>query len=127
VRWQYRVVNIGSYMTADRMQTALGHLGPEGWELIGVFDKSSNWIGGTEKGFMLFKRPVAQGEHPVGSWSEVWNVDRLAAEAGSADRARVRLAPSDNAYQPGWYPDPYNDTASRWWDGETWTDEVSGA
>ena len=43
------------------MQQALGESGKDGWELISVYDKSSNWFVGMEKGFMLFKRSVARG------------------------------------------------------------------
>lgn len=27
---------------------------------------------------------------------------------------------------PGWYPDPYGQPGQRWWDGTTWTDQISG-
>lgn len=60
-RWQYGVVNIGMFKAASRMQLVLGHLGSEGWELISIYDKGSNWLGGMEKGFMLLKRPVPPG------------------------------------------------------------------
>ena len=50
---------------------ALAHLGEHGWELIGVYDKSSNWWQGMEKGFALFKRSVADGEEPDGGWCVV--------------------------------------------------------
>ena len=60
-RWQYGVVNIGAFKALGRMGEVLGHLGSEGWELITVYDKSSNWISNMEKGFMMFKRPVAPG------------------------------------------------------------------
>lgn len=62
-RWQYAVVNIGMFGTAIRMTETLGAAGAGGWELISVFDKSSNWIVG-EKGFMLLKRPVPEGLSP---------------------------------------------------------------
>jgi hypothetical protein len=60
-RFQYRVINIGSFTSVARMQQALGESGKDGWELISVYDKSSNWFIGLEKGFMLFKRSVARG------------------------------------------------------------------
>jgi hypothetical protein len=60
-QFQYRVINIGSFSSAERMQHALGDSGKDGWELISVYDKSTNWFAGMEKGFMLFKRSVAPG------------------------------------------------------------------
>ena len=78
MRWQYRTVNLGSFSAAERLEAALGHLGRHGWELAGVYDKASNWWLGFEKGFLLFKRPVPEGEEPDGPWSEVWHADSLA-------------------------------------------------
>ena len=69
IRWQYRVVNTGMFNTADRMTQTLGDLGAHGWELVGVYDKASNWFQGAEKGFMLFKRPVAPGIEPDTAWA----------------------------------------------------------
>jgi hypothetical protein len=66
-RFQYAIVNIGTFNNAERMQTILGRAGAAGWELVTVYDKSSNWIGGWEKGFMLLKRPVPLGTRPS-SW-----------------------------------------------------------
>ena len=63
-RWQYRIVNLGVIDTGPRLQRALGQLGAEGWELITVFDKTSNWTR-AEKGFALFKRPVPEGDEPT--------------------------------------------------------------
>lgn len=61
LRWQYGVVNIGALNAMARMQSAFGVLGAAGWELVTIYDKSSNWLGDIEKGFMLFKRPVPPG------------------------------------------------------------------
>ena len=61
MRWQYGVVNIGMFKAMDRMNSVFARLGSEGWELISIYDKSSNWLAGMEKGFMLFKRPVQPG------------------------------------------------------------------
>ena len=61
-RWQYAVVNIGSFGAVDRMQLVLGSAGSQGWELIAIYDKASNWLGGMEKGFMLLKRAVDPSE-----------------------------------------------------------------
>lgn len=58
-RWQYAVANIGAFLAMDRMQLILGSAGSQGWELVSVYDKASNWFNGMEKGFMLLKRPVA--------------------------------------------------------------------
>jgi hypothetical protein len=80
VRWQYRVVSIGSFFAGDRLGGALGRLGEDGWELVTVYDKASNWLQGMEKGFMLFKRPVLPGEEPEGRWAEVWDAARTEAE-----------------------------------------------
>jgi Protein of unknown function (DUF2510) len=61
-RWQYAVVNIGMFGAIDRMQLVFGAAGSQGWELIAIYDKSSNWFNGMEKGFMLLKRPVGTSE-----------------------------------------------------------------
>lgn len=61
VRWQYGVVNIGMFASMDRMEEVLAAAGEQGWELITIYDKSSNWFANMEKGFMLLKRPVPAG------------------------------------------------------------------
>jgi hypothetical protein len=77
LRWQYCVVNIGSFNAMQRLGHVLGALGGEGWELVSVYDKASNWLQGMEKGFMLFKRPVLPGEEPQGDWAEIWDTNRV--------------------------------------------------
>ena len=72
IRWQYSVVNIGSFGAMSRMASVLGLSGSQGWELVGVYDKASNWFQGMEKGFMLFKRPVPVG---VKIADDQWCVD----------------------------------------------------
>jgi hypothetical protein len=67
VQWQYAVINLGTFNSADRMQRVLGLAGEDGWELVAVYDKASNWLSGLEKGFMLFKRPVPEDIRP-GFW-----------------------------------------------------------
>lgn len=69
-RFQYRVVNLGMFFAQDRMVSALGSMGAAGWELVGIYDKSSNWLQGMEKGFALFKREVADGQDPEGPWAD---------------------------------------------------------
>lgn len=32
-----------------------------------------------------------------------------------------------NTQQPGWYPDPWGQAGQRWWDGQQWSSNVSGA
>ena len=63
-RWQYTVVNIGMFKSADRMAAMLAIAGSEGWELAATMDKQSNWFAGMEKGFILLKRPVPAGVTP---------------------------------------------------------------
>lgn len=69
MRWQYAIASVGMFGTAERLQTVFGRLGEDGWELVNVYDKSSNWFNGMEKGFAMFKRPVAPGDDPVGGWA----------------------------------------------------------
>jgi hypothetical protein len=91
VRWQYTVVDIGSLNATMRLQGALGQLGSEGWELVHVYDKASNWLDGMEKGFALFKRPVAPGEEPDGPWSAVLDLTSFApADAPGPARSEGR-------------------------------------
>ena len=88
-RWQYAVVNIGTFNTADRLVGVLGTLGADGWELVHVLDKSSNWLAGLEKGFALFKRPVAADEQPEEGWAV-----RIDKEVGTI-KARVPPVPKN--------------------------------
>jgi hypothetical protein len=60
---------MGVFMAGGRLQAVLGKLGSDGSELVHVYDKTSNWLGGFEKGFALFKRPVLDGEEPEGDWA----------------------------------------------------------
>ncbi len=78
-RWQYRIVNSGTFNTSARVGMALSYFGQQGWELVTIYDKASNWMQGFEKGFILFKRPVPPGEEPDGAWSEVWTADHVIA------------------------------------------------
>jgi hypothetical protein len=67
-RWQYATVNTGMFNTHQRLADVLGEAGRLGWELVQVYDKSSNWWTGMEKGFMLLRRQVPQGVEPI-AWS----------------------------------------------------------
>ena len=69
-RFQYHIVNLGMFKAADRMVKAFAHLGAHGWELVGMYDKASNWFSDMEKGFAVFKREVPDGEEPDGPWAE---------------------------------------------------------
>ena len=68
-RWQYRVVSLGMLNTPERLTQSLGALGSEGWELVHVYDKSSNWWANMEKGFAIFKRSVDPEAEPEGPWA----------------------------------------------------------
>jgi hypothetical protein len=68
-RYQYKVVNLGMFQAMDRMLTAFGELGADGWQLVATYDKASNWFAGMEKGFLLFMRAVPPGEEPAGPWA----------------------------------------------------------
>jgi hypothetical protein len=57
--YEYHLVNIGAYNTEDRLRDSLDHLGKSGWKLVHALDKSSNWMGGKEKVFLIFMRDVA--------------------------------------------------------------------
>jgi hypothetical protein len=61
VRWQYGVINLGAFNAMDRMQAVLGAAGSMGWQLVGIYDKQSNWSAYLEKGFMLLRKPVQPG------------------------------------------------------------------
>jgi uncharacterized protein DUF4177 len=69
VRWQYRVVNVGMFNAPERLTNILGELGADGWELVHVYDKASNWFANMEKGLAIFKRPVPASEKPDGPWA----------------------------------------------------------
>jgi hypothetical protein len=76
VRWQYKIINIGMYATAERLTYVLGRLGEDGWELVHVYDKASNWLTNMEKGFAILKRPVDPGDEPDGPWAE-WSREEM--------------------------------------------------
>ena len=57
--WQFAVINVGMFRAIDRFQRALGVAASQGWELVGVYDKASNWLSGM--GFILLKRQVPPG------------------------------------------------------------------
>ncbi len=61
-RFQYAVINTGTFNSSDRLRSVLDVAGQCGWELVTVYDKSSNWFQGWEKGLMLMKRRVPDGE-----------------------------------------------------------------
>ena len=72
VRWQYRIVDLATIFTADRLVAVLARLGGEGWELVHLYDTSPNWWMGKEKGFALFKRPVDVTEpEPAEGWASI--------------------------------------------------------
>ena len=58
------------FEAAERTTKAFAYLGEHGWELVGMHDKTSNWIGQLERGFVLFKREVPEGNEPDGPWAE---------------------------------------------------------
>jgi len=114
VRWQYRVVNVGMYNTPDRLASVLGQLGSNGWELVHVYDKQSNWLAGMEKGFAIFKRAVPDGEEPPDSWA-LW-APSLALQP--------LPAPSRKRTGEGWRDDPSGRHPHRYYDGKNWTEWV---
>lgn len=81
-RWQYRTVDAGAFDTVERMVEALGELGADGWELVVGVDKASNWIR-VERAILVFRRPVFDGDEPVGPWAARW--DPTTARDGHAD------------------------------------------
>jgi hypothetical protein len=78
VRWQYRIVSIGSSLPGDNLAIALSYFGQRGWELQTVYDKGVAFFQGLENGFIIFKRPVPIGEEPDGPWTELWSGDQVA-------------------------------------------------
>ena len=61
-RYQYKIVNLGTFNAMERMLGAFADLGADGWQLVATYDKASNWFQGVEKGFVLFMR-----DHPAGA------------------------------------------------------------
>lgn len=82
IRWQYHVVAMGSFRQRERLVASLGALGADGWELVAMYDKSSNWLAGMEKGFAVFKRAVPDGSDPVGPWASATFADDHGARQG---------------------------------------------
>lgn len=97
IRWQYHIVNMGMFNAADRMTAAFGQLGEQGWELVAVHDKASNWLTSMEKGFAIFKRPVTEDEEPDGPWAR-W---QYAASVGREDEADALGRNATNACKGG--------------------------
>lgn len=79
VRWQYVMVQSGIASAAGRLGRALSYFGQRGWELVTVFDKASNILAGAEQGYILFKRPVPEGQEPDGPWAEYWKAESIDA------------------------------------------------
>jgi hypothetical protein len=82
-RWQYATINTGMFNTGERLAKMLGLAGEAGWELVGIYDKSSNWFAGMEKGFMAFRRRVPAGVEPK-SWSIQFNATYMSTEGPSS-------------------------------------------
>jgi hypothetical protein len=61
---------------------SFGVLGSEGWELVAIHDKASNWIGGAEKGFAIFKREVPVDAESPKRWA-TWEYAEQVASGNS--------------------------------------------
>ena len=94
-RFQYRIVGLGTFNVAEKMVGTFAHLGSNGWELVGIFDKSSNWITAYEKGFALFKREVPEGVEPEGPWAE-FNQAANVGKAGQPDDQHINRSDDPN-------------------------------
>jgi hypothetical protein len=95
VRWQYKVVNIGAFFAHERLVDTLSVLGRDGWELVTIYDKASNWFQGMEKGFALFKRPVPEGTEPDGPWAAMGTSSEDALAMLERNAARVQKVLDD--------------------------------
>lgn len=84
---------MGMFNAADRMADSFGALGAEGWELVALHDKSSNWLTSMEKGFAVFKRAVPDDAEPDGPWG-VWQYAKDIGRAPVATRASLGQRPS---------------------------------
>lgn len=78
-RWQYRIVDIGGFFAGRLLGICLSFFGQRGWELVSIYDKSSNWLNNVENGFILFKKAVPPGDEPDGAWTELWTSGQVAA------------------------------------------------
>ena len=43
-RFQHAIVNVGTFNSPERMEQVLATASRAGWELVTVYDKSSNWF-----------------------------------------------------------------------------------
>lgn len=68
------------------MAQAFGHLGSAGWELVTIHDKVSNWLGGMEKGFAIFKREVAPEDPEPDKWASWEYADFVGRPPGERRR-----------------------------------------
>ena len=66
-RFQYAVVEVGALDARQQLAGTLAQAGSRGWELVSVHDRASNWFGGPERGFVVFKRDIPDGVE-VSSW-----------------------------------------------------------
>jgi hypothetical protein len=64
--------------------------GMHGWRLLAVYDKSSNWWGGMEKGFLLLMREVPEGVEPR-QWCIITDTPTRHNEDPPDDRLGKRL------------------------------------
>lgn len=71
------------------MVQAFGFLGSEGWELVALYDKTSNWLSGMEKGFAIFKKEVGAGDLEPEQWASWDHADFV----GRPSEERRRFGP----------------------------------
>lgn len=108
------VADVGMFSAATRMPTMLAYLGERGFELVGVYDKASNWWRDMEKGFMLFKRAVPPGTEPDGPWCEVlhhstlgYRLDGDGAMASSESTLELATAAMSALAEPPDHPEAW--------------------
>lgn len=56
--WEYRTVDLGG-VRERKLDRALNDLGGQGWELVSIFGKAGNLMGGLTKAVAVFKRATA--------------------------------------------------------------------
>ncbi|MEY3640329.1 MAG: hypothetical protein RLZZ199_134 [Actinomycetota bacterium] len=81
-KFQYQIIDLGIFNVPDKIEKTFGHLGQNGWELVGVFDKASNWLKGHERGFAIFKREVGDEVKANSRWARVVSPDQVGRSDG---------------------------------------------
>ena len=81
--------------------------------------------------YLIFRRPVPTPQQPSaagplnttrqGGGPQQWS------PSSSTGGVETPQSPGTGKHPPGWHPDPWGQSESRWWDGTRWTDQTQSS